>query len=173
MIDNKRIAVVLPAYNAAKTLARVIDAIPRAIVDDIIVVDDFSSDETVDVARQLNVECKVHPSNSGYGANQKTCFRHALSRGNDVIVLLHPDYQYSPELVPALAHMVASGIYDVALGSRMLGKGALVGGMPPQVSDQQAAHSVSEHTARPTPVRVSYRLSRVFEGSLTCGAIRE
>ena len=130
MIDNKRIAVVLPAYNAAKTLARVIEAIPRAIVDDIIVVDDFSSDETVDVARQLNVECKVHPSNSGYGANQKTCFRHALSRGNDVIVLLHPDYQYSPELVPALAHMVASGIYDVALGSRMLGKGALVGGMP-------------------------------------------
>ena len=85
MIDNKRIAVVLPAYNAAKTLARVIEAIPRAIVDDIIVVDDFSSDETVDVARQLNVECKVHPSNSGYGANQKTCFRHALSRGNDVI----------------------------------------------------------------------------------------
>ena len=130
MIGTKKIAVVLPAYNAAKTLVKVVEAIPRNIVDDIILVDDSSSDDTVTIAKQLGLACFVHPRNRGYGANQKTCFRHALSRGNDIIVLLHPDYQYSPELITPLAHMVASGIYDVALGSRMLGKGALIGGMP-------------------------------------------
>jgi glycosyltransferase involved in cell wall biosynthesis len=130
MIGTKKIAVVLPAYNAAKTLVKVVEAIPRNIVDDVILVDDSSSDDTVTIAKQLGLACFVHSRNRGYGANQKTCFRHALSRGNDIIVLLHPDYQYSPELITPLAHMVASEIYDVALGSRMLGKGALIGGMP-------------------------------------------
>ena len=130
MIGNKAVAVVLPSYDAARTLTKVVESIPRDIVDDIILVDDSSSDETVEVAERLRLACFVHPRNSGYGANQKTCFRYALSRGNDIVVLLHPDYQYSPVLVPTLAHMVASGVYDIALGSRMIGKGALIGGMP-------------------------------------------
>jgi glycosyltransferase involved in cell wall biosynthesis len=130
MINHQRICVVLPAYNAAQTLKRTIDQIDRSIVDDIIVVDDGSTDETRGQVRQLGLSYAFHRENHGYGGNQKTCYALALAAGADITVMLHPDYQYEPLLLPALAHMVASGVYDVAIGSRILGKGALQGGMP-------------------------------------------
>ncbi len=120
MIAGSKIVVVLPAYNAARTLERTVGEIDRGIVDDVILVDDASADGTVALARRLGLETIVHERNRGYGANQKTCYAAALARGADVVVMLHPDYQYSPRLVPALASMVASGVYDVALGSRIL-----------------------------------------------------
>lgn len=124
--------VVMPAYNAEGTLLRTYRDVPRDVVDEVLVVDDHSSDETVRVAKELGLQVEVHPENRGYGANQKTCYRLALEAGADVVVMVHPDYQYSPRLVPAMAHMVASGHYDVVLGSRILGagSGALQGGMP-------------------------------------------
>ena len=122
--------VVLPAYNAAKTLTRTIREVPAEVVDEFVLVDDASSDETADMARALGVTCVRHPKNRGYGGNQKTCYRTALERDAEVVVMLHPDYQYSPRLVPALAWLVASGEYDIALGSRILGGGAIRGGMP-------------------------------------------
>lgn len=130
MIDGKRICVVMPAYNAAATLERTASEIDRSIVDDVLLVDDASSDDTVAVARRLGMHHVVHPLNRGYGGNQKTCYREALARGANVVVMLHPDYQYSPRLLPAMASMVTSGHFDVVLGSRILGVGALAGGMP-------------------------------------------
>jgi glycosyltransferase involved in cell wall biosynthesis len=130
MIDGKRVIVVLPAYNAAKTLERTIAEIPPGVVDDCLVVDDASRDETVIQAGRLGLACLVHPRNMGYGANQKTCYTEALRRGADIVVMLHPDYQYSPRLVGSMAWLVASREYDVVLGSRILGSGALKGGMP-------------------------------------------
>ena len=133
MIQGKKVIVVLPAYNAGKTLERTVAAIPREVVDDIVLVDDASRDETVAVARSLGLGVVVHPRNRGYGANQKTCYRAALERGADIVVMLHPDYQYDPRLITAMAGMVASGVYGVVLGSRVLGSGstgALAGGMP-------------------------------------------
>jgi glycosyltransferase involved in cell wall biosynthesis len=130
MIGNKRVCVVLPAYNAARTLKVTIDNIDRSIADDIIIVDDGSTDATRELARQLGLKYAFHGSNHGYGGNQKTCYTLALATGADIIVMLHPDYQYEPRLLPALAGMVSSGIYDVAIASRILGKGALRGGMP-------------------------------------------
>jgi glycosyltransferase involved in cell wall biosynthesis len=130
MLDNQRIAVVLPAYNVGLTLKQTFDDIPKQIVDDIILTDDGSADQTLSLARSLGIHTLVHDANRGYGANQKTCYRAALERGADIVVMLHPDYQYSPRLVPAMASMVASGEYDVVLGSRILGRGALAGGMP-------------------------------------------
>jgi glycosyltransferase involved in cell wall biosynthesis len=130
MLDNQRIAVVLPAYNVALTLKKTYDDIPKQIVDDIILTDDGSADETISLAKSLGIHTLAHDANRGYGANQKTCYRAALERGADIVVMLHPDYQYSPRLVPAMASMVASGEYDVVLGSRILGAGALAGGMP-------------------------------------------
>jgi glycosyltransferase involved in cell wall biosynthesis len=134
VIQGKKVIVVMPAYNAGKTLARTVDEIPRDCVDDIVLVDDASRDETVAVARSLGLgEILVHPENSGYGANQKTCYRAALDRGADIVVMLHPDYQYDPRLITAMAGMVASGVYGIVLGSRILGSGetgALAGGMP-------------------------------------------
>lgn len=129
MINGKRVVVVLPAYNAEKTLAATVRELPE-LVDECILVDDFSSDQTVAMARRLGLTVKVHEKNLGYGGNQKTCYREALGRGADVVVMLHPDYQYSPLLVTALASMVAYGAYDLALGSRLLLGGALKGGMP-------------------------------------------
>jgi glycosyltransferase involved in cell wall biosynthesis len=129
MIDGKKIVVVMPAYNAAQTLERTVAEVP-ALVDDIIVVDDGSWDGTAEIARRLGLHTLVHAENRGYGGNQKTCYVAALERGADIVVMLHPDYQYTPKLVPALAHCVASGLYDVALGSRILGGGSLDGGMP-------------------------------------------
>lgn len=130
MLQGKRIAVVLPAYNAAATLERTYAEIPLDLVDNVLLVDDASRDETVQVARKLGLRTIVHDRNRGYGANQKTCYCEALKTGSDVFIMVHPDYQYTPKLIPALASMVVSGEYDVVLGSRILGGGALKGGMP-------------------------------------------
>jgi glycosyltransferase involved in cell wall biosynthesis len=130
MLLKKKIVVVLPAYKAEKTLERTVAEIPRDIVDEVLLVDDASSDRTVEVGHKLGLRVFVHGQNLGYGANQKTCYTEALRLGADVVVMLHPDYQYDPRLIPAMASMVASGVYDVVLGSRILGRGALRGGMP-------------------------------------------
>ncbi len=120
----------MPAYNAEKTLPKTYDEVPRDIVDEVLLVDDHSSDGTSSLARELGLRTFRHPENRGYGGNQKTCYREALKLGADIVVMLHPDYQYSPRLVTAMASMIASGHYDVVLGSRILGGGALAGGMP-------------------------------------------
>lgn len=130
MLDGRRIAVVLPAYNAERTLAKTIEEVDRSVVDDLILTDDASSDSTAALAQSLGLYTIVHGRNRGYGANQKTCYAAALSRGADIVVMLHPDYQYSPRLVPAMASMIVSGHYDAVLASRILGQGALAGGMP-------------------------------------------
>ena len=129
MINGKRIAVVLPAYNAEKTLEATVRELPET-VDVRILVDDNSSDRTVEVAKQLGLQSYVHDKNYGYGRNQQTCYREALAEGADVVIMLHPDYQYTPLLVTAMASMVAYGVYDVVLGSRIIGGQALLGGMP-------------------------------------------
>jgi glycosyltransferase involved in cell wall biosynthesis len=129
MIEGKRIAVVMPAYNAARTLAVTVRELP-ALVDVKILVDDHSTDDTVRIAKELGLKVFVHDRNYGYGRNQKTCYREALASGADIIVMVHPDYQYKPTLVTAMVGMIASGVYDVVLGSRILGGGALRGGMP-------------------------------------------
>jgi glycosyltransferase involved in cell wall biosynthesis len=130
MLNHRRIAVVLPAYNAAKTLRRTIEEIPREIVDDVILTDDASRDNTVELAEELGLTTIRHAENRGYGGNQKTCYAAALARGADIVVMLHPDYQYTPRLIGAMASMIASDQYDFVLGSRILGGGALRGGMP-------------------------------------------
>lgn len=121
---------VLPAYNAAKTLERTIGEVPPGIVDQYLLVDDASRDDTVEVAKRLEIPYIVHPKNRGYGGNQKTCYTEALRMGADIVVMLHPDYQYSPRLIGAMAWLVASEEFDVVLASRILGRGALKGGMP-------------------------------------------
>ncbi len=130
MIHGKRVVVVLPAYNAALTLERTVADLPRDIVDDILLVDDASPDDTVAVAQKLGLRTVVHPKNLGYGGNQKTCYREALALGADIVVMVHPDYQYDPRLVTPMASMIAADVYDVVLGSRIIGNGALRGGMP-------------------------------------------
>ena len=131
MLANQKVVVVLPAYNAVKTLARTVAEIPEDLVDAIVLVDDASRDGTALLARDLGIEHVIeHDHNQGYGANQKTCYQHALSLGADIVIMLHPDYQYSPKLIPAMAGMIGSGLYSVVLGSRILGGGALPGGMP-------------------------------------------
>ena len=130
MLAGKRVAVVMPAYNAAKTLVQTVSEIPKEIVDDIILTDDASRDDTVEVAKSLGLYVMRHEANRGYGGNQKTCYATALERGADIVIMLHPDYQYSPKLVAAMASMIASGHYEAVMASRILGKGALAGGMP-------------------------------------------
>jgi len=131
MLKNKKIVVVLPAYNAEKTIQQTIDEIPADLVDEIVVVDDASTDRTIEVARSLGMQHIIqHDDNKGYGGNQKTCYDTALKLGADIVIMLHPDYQYTPLLIPAMSHMIASGLYPVVIGSRILGKGALRGGMP-------------------------------------------
>ncbi|MGI8956935.1 MAG: glycosyltransferase family 2 protein [Chthoniobacterales bacterium] len=132
MLHGQKIIVVMPAYNAARTLRQTYDEVmAHGIVDRVILVDDASKDETATVARALpNVQVEVHSRNRGYGANQKTCYRLALAAGADVIIMIHPDYQYTPALIPAMASLVTSGLYPCVLGSRILGGGALRGGMP-------------------------------------------
>jgi glycosyltransferase involved in cell wall biosynthesis len=131
MINGKRIAVVLPAYNAAQTLAKTYHEIPLGIVDDVILVDDKSNDTTVQVARELGIKHIVqHPKNRGYGGNQKSCYDTALALNADIVVMLHPDYQYTPKLLQSMCYIIANEIYQVVLGSRILGRGALRGGMP-------------------------------------------
>ncbi len=130
MIQGKKIAVVLPAYNAAKTLVATYREIPHDIVDFILLVDDCSNDETVKIAKELKIETIRHDFNKGYGGNQKTCYKRACDWGADIVIMLHPDYQYTPKLIRAMASLISEGLYDVVLGSRILGKGALKGGMP-------------------------------------------
>src|SRR5215470_12393679 len=132
MLNGQKIVVVMPAYNAARTLQRTYDeVIAQGIVDLVIVVDDASHDDTVAIARTLErVQVEVHPENRGYGANQKTCYRLALAAGADIVIMIHPDYQYTPALIPAMASLVASGLYPCVLASRILGGSALRGGMP-------------------------------------------
>jgi len=132
MIDGKKVVVVMPAYNAAKTLVRTYDEVmEQKIVDLVIVVDDASRDDTAAVARQLpNTRVEIHPKNKGYGGNQKTCYALALSEGADIVIMVHPDYQYTPKLIPAMASMISCGLYDCVLASRILGGYALAGGMP-------------------------------------------
>lgn len=130
MLLGQKVAVVLPAYNAAKTLLKTVQEIDRNIVDDLILTDDSSQDETVAIALRLGIHTIRHEKNRGYGGNQKTCYASALERGADIVVMLHPDYQYSPRLVPAMASMIVSGHYDAVIASRILGGGALKGGMP-------------------------------------------
>ena len=130
MLNGQHIAVVLPAYNAERTLRQTVDEIPRDIVDDIILTDDASSDGTCRLAVELGLHTLRHDENRGYGGNQKTCYAAALHRGADIVVMLHPDYQYTPKLITTMTSMIAYADYDVVLGSRILGKGALVGGMP-------------------------------------------
>ena len=130
MIHGQRVVVVMPAYRAERTLEPCYRAIPRDVVDEVVLVDDASDDATLAVAERLGLRTIRHAINEGYGANQKTCYREALRAGADIVVMVHPDYQYEPRLITAMASLVASGVYDVALGSRMLGKGALKGGMP-------------------------------------------
>ncbi len=131
MINNKKVVVVLPAYNASKTLKMTYNEIDFSIVDDVILVDDLSKDDTVDVGRKLGIKhIIVHEKNTGYGGNQKSCYNKSLEIGADIVIMLHPDYQYTPKLIPAMANLLVSGLYHVVLGSRILGKGALDGGMP-------------------------------------------
>ena len=131
MIHNKKVVVVLPAYNAAKTLKITYDEIDFSIVDDVILVDDHSNDDTVEVGKQLGIKHIIrHDQNKGYGGNQKSCYNKAIELGADIVIMLHPDYQYTPKLIPAMSHLIGSELYHVVLGSRILGRGALKGGMP-------------------------------------------
>ncbi len=130
MIHGKKVTIVMPAYNAEATLRQTYGEVDFTFIDDVILVDDASSDHTVHIARELGLKTITHKKNMGYGANQKTCYRAALDQGADVIIMLHPDYQYTPRLLVAMASMVATGTYDAVLGSRILTEGALKGGMP-------------------------------------------
>ncbi len=130
MLNGKKIIVVLPAYNAEKTIEKTYAEIPGEIVDEVLLVDDESRDKTAEAARKLGMTVVVHEKNRGYGGNQKTCYAQALRRGADIVVMLHPDYQYPPKLITAMASLIASGMFDVVLGSRILGGYALKGGMP-------------------------------------------
>lgn len=131
MLKNQKIIVVMPAYNAEKTLEKTYNELPLDMVDDVILVDDASYDNTVEIAKKLGIKhILIHDQNKGYGANQKSCYDKAIDLGADIIIMLHPDYQYTPLLIPAMAHILTSDLYDVVLGSRILGKGALNGGMP-------------------------------------------
>ncbi|MEE8574563.1 MAG: glycosyltransferase family 2 protein [Thermodesulfobacteriota bacterium] len=131
MLHGKKIAVVLPAYHAEKTLEKTYEEIPMDIVDEVVLVDDSSADSTVEVGKKLGIKhIVVHEKNKGYGGNQKTCYKEALRLGADIVVMLHPDYQYTPKLITAMASMIAGGEFDIVLASRILGTGALKGGMP-------------------------------------------
>ena len=130
MINGKKVCVVMPAYNAEKTLQKTYDEIPKDIVDEIILTDDASKDKTVDVAKKLGIKTFIHDKNKGYGGNQKTCYQEALKLNADIIVMLHPDYQYTPKLITPMSSMIAEGVFDAVIGSRILGNKAMLGGMP-------------------------------------------
>ncbi len=131
MIQQNKVVVVLPAYNAAKTLEKTYAEIPFDIVDEVILVDDFSTDKTSEIAKKIGIKHIVaHPKNLGYGGNQKSCYNKALELGADIVIMLHPDYQYTPKLIHSMSYLIANGVYEVVLGSRILGNGALRGGMP-------------------------------------------
>lgn len=131
MINSQKLVVVLPAYNASKTLEQTYNEIPFDIVDEVVLVDDNSFDDTYQIARKLGIKHVIkHSKNKGYGANQKTCYDKALKLDADIVIMLHPDYQYTPQLIHSMSYIIANGVYDVVIASRILGKGALKGGMP-------------------------------------------
>jgi len=130
MLEGKKVIVVMPAYNAEKTLLKTYNDIPVGIVDEVLVTDDFSTDKTVELGKKIGLPVYAHKRNLGYGANQKTCYRQALKRNADIVIMLHPDYQYPPKLITAMAALISSGMFDIVLGSRILGGMALKGGMP-------------------------------------------
>jgi len=131
MINNKKITVVLPAYNAAKTIEATYNEIPFDIVDEVVLVDDRSKDDTVEVAKKLGIKhIIIHDKNKGYGGNQKSCYDKSLELNSDIVVMLHPDYQYTPKLIHSMCYLIANNVYEVVFGSRILGRGALKGGMP-------------------------------------------
>ena len=130
MIEDKKVVVVMPAYNAEQTLRRTFNEIPHDIVDDYVLVDDASQDHTARVSQELGINTIIHPKNLGYGGNQKTCYKTALDLDADIVIMLHPDYQYTPKLITAMASLMAQGLFDCVLGSRILGVGARKGGMP-------------------------------------------
>jgi len=131
MIRNKKVIVVLPAYNAALTLKQTYDEIPFDIVDEVVLVDDYSNDETVKVGKEIGIKHIIkHDVNTGYGGNQKSCYNKSLELGGDIVIMLHPDYQYTPKLIESMAYLIANDVYPVVLGSRILGQGAMKGGMP-------------------------------------------
>lgn len=158
MMNGKKVICVMPAYNAEKTLERTVAEVPREVVDEIIVVDDHSSDRTEARARELGLVCIRHPHNRGYGGNQKTCYTEALRRGADIVVMVHPDYQYTPKLLPAMAAPIAYDLYHCVLGSRILGTGALRGGMPFYKYVFNRMLTLSEN------IVVSYKLSEYHTG---------
>ena len=190
MVAGKKVVVVLPAYQAANTLERTVDEIPRDVVDDIILVDDASRDATLEVAHRLRLKTVAHDRNFGYGGNQKTCYCEALKLGADIVVMLHPDYQYSPKLLGAMAHMVASGHYDVVLGSRVLAQSALDGGMPvykymanrfltltqnllmgQKLSEYHTGYRAFSRRVLETLPLGSYSDDFIFDNQVLCGAI--
>jgi len=130
MINGKKVCVVMPAYNAEKTLKKTYDEIPKDIVDDIILTDDASQDKTVKLSQELNIKTFVHTENRGYGGNQKTCYQAALESGADIVIMLHPDYQYNPKLIIPMVYMIAEEVFDTVIASRILGNKAMMGGMP-------------------------------------------
>lgn len=130
MIGNKHVIVVMPAYNSEKTLRQTYAEIPMEIVDEVILVDDASEDNTAGIAKEMGITTIIHPENLGYGGNQKTCYKKALERGADIVIMVHPDYQYTPKLITAMASLISEDLFDCVLGSRILGVGALKGGMP-------------------------------------------
>lgn len=130
MIQGKKVVVVMPAYNAAQTLRQTYEEIPQDIVDELVLVDDASHDHTAAISRELGINTIMHEQNKGYGGNQKTCYRTAVDLGADIVIMLHPDYQYTPKLITAMASLMAEGLFDCVLGSRILGVGARKGGMP-------------------------------------------
>jgi len=131
LIKGKKVIVVMPAYNAEETLEKTYNEIPKSIVDDVILVDDFGTDNTSKLAKQIGIQHVIrHDKNKGYGGNQKTCYNKALELNADIVIMLHPDYQYTPKLIESMAYLIANDVYHVVLGSRILGKGALAGGMP-------------------------------------------
>jgi glycosyltransferase involved in cell wall biosynthesis len=131
MIQNRKVVVVMPAYNASKTLAKTYAEIPQDLVDEVVVVDDCSQDNTAEKAKELGIKHIIrHEQNKGYGGNQKTCYNKALELGADIVIMVHPDYQYTPKLIPSMCHLIANDLFHVVLGSRILGTGALKGGMP-------------------------------------------
>ena len=158
MINGKKIVVVMPAYNAEKTLEKTYSEIPFEVVDDVILVDDASRDRTAEIARKLGVRTIVHEKNLGYGGNQKSCYRDALSLGADIVIMVHPDYQYTPKLIPAMASMIAYGEFDAVLASRILGTGALEGGMPLYKYIANRLLTLSEN------LMLSYKLSEYHTG---------
>jgi len=131
MIQNRKVVVVMPAYNASKTLAKTYAEIPKDLVDEVVVVDDCSQDDTAQKAKELGIKHIIrHERNKGYGGNQKTCYKKALELDADIVIMVHPDYQYTPKLIPSMCHLIANDLFHVVLGSRILGTGALKGGMP-------------------------------------------